>query len=44
MQFEACEAFIKAHAGNGWRWIEEHFDDEDPIPKLFYTTDFKEIF
>lgn len=28
MQFEACEAFIGAHKHNGWRWIEEHFNDE----------------
>lgn len=28
MQFEACEAFIRAHKHNGWRWIEEHFNDE----------------
>jgi site-specific DNA recombinase len=28
IQFEACEAFIRAHKHNGWRWIEEHFNDE----------------
>ena len=28
IQFEACEAFIRAHKLNGWRWIEEHFNDE----------------
>jgi site-specific DNA recombinase len=28
VQFEACEAFIRAHKHNGWRWIEEHFNDE----------------
>jgi hypothetical protein len=27
IQFEACEAFIRAHKHNGWRWIEEHFND-----------------
>ncbi len=27
-RIEACEAFIKAHKHNGWRWIEEHFNDE----------------
>jgi site-specific DNA recombinase len=28
MQFEACESFIKEHAGRGWRWVEEDFNDE----------------
>jgi site-specific DNA recombinase len=28
VQFEACEAFIRAHKHNGWRWIGEHFNDE----------------
>jgi hypothetical protein len=28
LQFEACESFIKAHAGRGWRRIEEDFNDE----------------
>jgi DNA invertase Pin-like site-specific DNA recombinase len=28
VQFEACEAFIRVHKHNGWRWIEEHFNDE----------------
>jgi DNA invertase Pin-like site-specific DNA recombinase len=28
VQFEACEAFIRAQKHSGWRWIDEHFNDE----------------
>lgn len=28
IQFEACEAFVRAHKHHSWRWIEEHFNDE----------------